>query len=258
MESVAKKLTDPRMVVLTTPAAESPAGVEGSERMFLQQVKSGQASEPVGEAQGYEVEAADLLDFLEMEAGSAVQIEPERTIQIVAASNCDIMLAEDNPTGKNAFAVLLDRLQEVELELQAAGFTIGKMQAQLEGYNDQLKLLPDFEAQALKLAEAEKQNRELRKRLPELENNARQITQLQRENDELRWQLEEHYSKRRRRLETPVKLMSLRFWKELISEVGRLGHRSAPAGPERLSKSDKQWAFLSAHTDDRIQSGDRF
>lgn len=255
MESVATKSTDPNMVILTLPSAENAVG-EGS--ITVQTVEPAQLSAEYADCQNCDIEAADLLDYLEVEAGRELRTDRDPPRQIVTANSDDIILAEDNAAGKNAFAVLLDRLQEVEVELQAAGYAIGTLQAELESYKEKTKLLPDFEAQALKLAEVEKQNRELRKRLPDFEGNARQIAQLQRENEELRWQLEEHYSSRRRRMVTPANLTSFRYWKDLILQIGRRYGRKGSAGSEGLSKSDKHWAMLSAHSEDNSRNGERF
>lgn len=255
MESVATKLTDPNMVILTLPSAESAVGEGG---ITVQAVEPVQLSAAYPDCQNCDIEAADLLDYLGVEVGYELRTEREPPMQIVMANSDDIILAEDNGAGKNAFAVLLDRLQEVEVELQAAGYAIGTMQAELESYKEKTKLLPDFEAQALKLAEVERQNRELRKRLPEYEGNAKQIAQLQRENDELRWQLEEHYSSRRRRMETSAKLTSIHFWQELISQIGRRYGQKGSAGSERQSKLDRNWAMPSAHSEDNYRNGERF
>jgi len=95
-----------------------------------------------------------------------------------------------------AMDVLLTRLSEAESLLQSANFRIGYLQSEIDRYRDQVRLLPDLEAQAKRASELERHNQDFRQRLPELEQRARHFVAVQKENELLRQQLQEAYTRR--------------------------------------------------------------
>jgi hypothetical protein len=143
------------------------------------------------------VEAADLMAHFYPEVledpivEEPVVEEPPKRIHLVQVVAPSSELAADSNALSTAMDTLLSRLAEAEQQLQSSSFRIGYLQAEIDKYKEEVKLLPDFELQARKAAEIERQNEELRKQLPELEQRTRRLALLQQENETLQLQLQQ-------------------------------------------------------------------
>jgi hypothetical protein len=166
-------------------------------------------------------DAADLVahfypEVLEEPAPPEPEPEPPapKRVHLVQVGTDDLIEADADVLG-SALNTLLSRLDETEQQLQSASFRIGYLQAEIDRYKEEVKLLPDFEAQARRAADIERHNCELRKQLPELEQRTRRLSALQQENESLQMQIQQFAGYRNPN--SLLRLFSVQGWIDLLS-----------------------------------------
>lgn len=139
---------------------------------------------------------------------------PPKRVHLVQVGADDLVEADADILG-TALNTLLGRLESTEEQLQSASFRIGYLQAEIDRYKEEVKLLPDFEAQARRAADIERQNHDLRKQLPELEQRSRRLAALQQENESLHMQIQQFAGYRNP--QSVLRLFSPVSWIEWLS-----------------------------------------
>ncbi len=93
------------------------------------------------------------------------------------------MVATRSEPVERAMATLLERLDTAEMTLQSANFRIGYLQAEIDKYKDNLRVLPDVQTVSRKTAEAQRRHEELVKQLPEMERRLQRLPKMQQDHD---------------------------------------------------------------------------
>lgn len=138
------------------------------------------------DAQGRRViSRASILEWLRSQSAAESRSPNPAPPEVKAAENISVSTP---PMETVAF---IAKLQEAQGQLQAATYRIGYLEQEIEACRQQLKLLPDMQAQADRLAQVEKENEELRRSWPKLQAKIGRLKELEIENSELRQLLEE-------------------------------------------------------------------
>jgi hypothetical protein len=181
----------------------------------------GQQPDPTLSGLDHIFNAADLVAHFYPEAlldPTPPEPEPEppapKRVHLVQVGADDLIEADADVLG-TALNTLLSRLEEAEQQLQSSSFRIGYLQAEIDRYKEEVKLLPDFEAQARRAADIERQNFELRKQLPELEQRTRRLASLQQENESLQIQIQQFAGYRNPN--AVLRLFSVQSWIDWLS-----------------------------------------